>query len=673
MWRKLLNILILARRFNMTLETKKDIERPAAGKAAQKHHESSIPKSSPRVQYKTLHELEQECRNHMKNNGVIFNGTFNKDGQIHRFSKEGADQKDRDEFYSFSTWEYNSLPYVRCYYGTWSGGLTEFTYENWSDSHSDFSPEDLKKFKEDLEKRNKEYQKLKEKGIEERLKRAKLLWEKASEKPTVPEHTSYLERKKVKAHGIRYGFDDYKNPVLVIPVTNFEGDLQGVELIKADSEKRIHGLKKGNFHLIGEIKSNSLIYVVEGYSTGASPYEACGKPVFIAFDCGNLDSVIGRIREKYPKHQIIILADDDVEVDGNPGKTKAEEAAKRHKCTVVLPKFPPDFKLPDGKRPTDFNDLLVSFGPDELKKQIIKKHLSPIDISAFLNMEIPPRELILDPWLPEQGITMLHAKRGIGKTFVALEVAYAIATGGGVFGKWNAPKPRKVLYIDGEMPAATMQERLAKIVAASEKQPPSSEYFKLITPDLQESGIRDLATIEGQRDIDAYIEDFDVLILDNLSTLVRNGAENEAESWIPVQEWLLQLRKVGKSVIMIHHSGKSGNQRGTSKREDILDTVITLKHPKDPDPSEGAKFEIHFEKSRGFTDEKARPFCVQLFSNDQDPMKWNVSEIEDVDLDKIIELNNDGLTQREIAKEIGKSAAYVNKLIRKAKEAGFIL
>ena len=212
--------------------------------------------------------------------------------------------------------------------------------------------------------------------------------------------------------------------------------------------------------------------------------------------------------------------------------------------------------------PTDFNDLHVNFGMDELKKQLPqrKPHLNPIDIGSFLSLKIPPRALLLDPWLPAQGLTMIHAQRGVGKTYVALSIAYAIASGGSIF-KWSALEPKRVLYIDGEMPAITMQERLANIALASNKQPPDPSYFKLITPDLLEAGIRDLSTLEGQTDINEYLNDFDLIVIDNLSTLVRSGRENESESWLPIQEWALELRRRGKSVLFVHHAGKGGQQR----------------------------------------------------------------------------------------------------------------
>lgn len=138
----------------------------------------------------------------------------------------------------------------------------------------------------------------------------------------------YLELKKIKNYGARYSFDTFGNPVLVVPLRTIKNEVQAVQYIKEDGEKRIHGVKRGNFHLIGEIKEDKPIHVAEGYATAASIYEALDMPIVVAFDCGNIDPVLAALKSEYPKHQIIIAADDDRETNGNPGKTKAEEAAK---------------------------------------------------------------------------------------------------------------------------------------------------------------------------------------------------------------------------------------------------------------------------------------------------------------------------------------------------------
>ena len=88
--------------------------------------------------------------------------------------------------------------------------------------------------------------------------------------------------------------------------------------------------------------------------------------------------------------------------------------------------------------------------------------------------------------------------------------------------------------------------------------------------------------------------------------------ENEGEGWLPVQDWALDLRRRGISVLFVHHAGKAGAQRGTSRREDLLDSVVTLKHPADYNPSEGLRCDVHYEKARGFYGDEALPFEVKL-------------------------------------------------------------
>jgi hypothetical protein len=56
--------------------------------------------------------------------------------------------------------------------------------------------------------------------------------------------------------------------------------------------------------------------------------------------------------------------------------------------------------------------------------------LKPLSAADFLKLDLPPRVMVLDPVLPTQGIAMIHAGRGIGKTHLALSISYTAFSGG---------------------------------------------------------------------------------------------------------------------------------------------------------------------------------------------------------------------------------------------------
>jgi putative DNA primase/helicase len=288
--------------------------------------------------------------------------------------------------------------------------------------------------------------------------------------------------------------------------------------------------------------------------------------------------------------------------------------------------------------------------------------LQAVSVEELLLKDIKPREMLLDPILPEQGLAMLYSYRGIGKTFFALGIGLAVASGGR-FLCWTAPRPRSVLYIDGELPARTLQDRcnliLVGMLTAGSDAP--DDRFRIVTPDLQDRPMPDLSTWEGQELLEPLLDGVDLVLLDNLSALCRNGSENEGEDWLPVQQWALDLRRRGISVLFVHHAGKNKSQRGTSRREDLLDTVITLKHPSDYDTSEGLRCEVHFEKTRAMLGESAKPFEVQLTIESQDQAIWTVREIEDARLRQARELFSSGLSVRDVADTLGISKSTAGR------------
>lgn len=302
-----------------------------------------------------------------------------------------------------------------------------------------------------------------------------------------------------------------------------------------------------------------------------------------------------------------------------------------------------------------------------------RKPLTVVGLHNFMAMELPPRETIMAPWLMTQSLSMIHGWRGTGKTHMSLGVFFAVGTGS-TFLNWKAGKPRKVLLLDGEMPAPALQERLAAIVASAGVEPQSG-YLSILTPDLQSGAMPDLSAYDGQEAINEIVEQVgaELIIVDNLSCLVRgSGRENDAESWLSVSEWALLQRQHGRSVLFIHHSGKNGQQRGTSKREDLLDVVIGLRRPPDYDPASGACFEIHFEKARHLSGDDVAPIEAQLTTDTNGLCTWAWRPVADSTFDRVVSLSNEGLSQTEIATELDMNRSTVSRAWRKADALGML-
>jgi len=330
-----------------------------------------------------------------------------------------------------------------------------------------------------------------------------------------------------------------------------------------------------------------------------------------------------------------------------------------------------------GQRLTDAA-LAPTVGLEEISQQLQElpklvvhsrqtRGLVAITADTFLNMDLPVREMIVDPILASQSLALLYAPRGVGKTFFAIAIAHAIASGGSLFG-WSVPKPRGVLLVDGELPGRVLHERIC-VVAQASGSTERLERLKLITPDLQGVPMPDLATREGQDLVEFHLDGVELLILDNLSALCRSGKENEGEGWLPVQEWALRLRQRGVAVLFVHHAGKGGAQRGTSRREDVLDLVLALRRPTDYSPTEGLRCELHFEKCRSLIGEAAKPFEVKLQVDSEGTPVWTTRPIEDALLSRAAELFNDGVSVRDAAEELGISRSKAHRLRTKLKRA----
>ena len=127
--------------------------------------------------------------------------------------------------------------------------------------------------------------------------------------PCSPEHP-YLQRKGIPPLG---AVRQAPNGTLLIPVQDASGNVQTLQRIAPDGEKRfLTGGKVHGGHFVIQGKPEKAVAVCEGYATGASIHLACGYPVYVAFSANNLPIVAGAVRNAFPDKSILICGDTSV-------------------------------------------------------------------------------------------------------------------------------------------------------------------------------------------------------------------------------------------------------------------------------------------------------------------------------------------------------------------------
>lgn len=184
-------------------------------------------------------------------------------------------------------------------------------------------------------------------------KRALAIWQAAT--PAGADHP-YLIKKRVMPHGCRVtswtrvvtDATGHKQTVvienaLLVPLFDANGTIRSLQaifpakhpLFERDKDFLPGGGLAGLFGWIGA-KTGTVI-ICEGFATGATLHEQTGCRVYLTFTANNLLSVGRVVREKLPEVAIVFAADNDTKVAGNPGLSKATEAAVVVAGSVILP------------------------------------------------------------------------------------------------------------------------------------------------------------------------------------------------------------------------------------------------------------------------------------------------------------------------------------------------
>lgn len=432
-------------------------------------------------------------------------------------------------------------------------------------------------------------------------------------------------------------------------------------------------IKNGIFYGEDSIKKSYTVYVAEGVTDCLAALQhglPCISPVTTSFAEKDWPKLIGLAKGK----RVYLIPDNEENEAGMKGaeKTRAHLEEKGIECSIItLPR-------PAGAVKIDLNEFVRDNGIEAFLG-LVKSQSPPciedciLDDSKFVALDIPSKQTLLSPWLPEQSIILITGWRGVGKSWFVLFVLDAV-TRQKSFGPWKADVSVPCLYLDGEMAAQDVIERMEGIGTGERKNPLyiySDAYAAhmgagraSLLDEKWRAGMKDFLIKKGVK----------LWAVDNVASLTPGIDENSKQEWDPVNRWLLDLRFAGISTLLLHHTGKGGQQRGTSGREDNIDCSIMLEKPTDYQVEDGARFIAHFAKHRIRTRDLSLIADTEFKVMDcgEEGMSYTWGDVKRQKKTQIIQMSDEGLTVTEIAKTLDVDKGYVSRIRQSAINDGIL-
>jgi hypothetical protein len=200
---------------------------------------------------------------------------------------------------------------------------------------------------------------------------------------------------------------------------------------------------------------------------------------------------------------------------------------------------------------------------------------SDLLIAAWLKRDIPLRDFLLGTVLCTTSRWLIFGDTGVGKTLLAMAIGGAVASGSPLI-KWGGyEKPRRVMYLDGEMPSETFKERIELV---AQRYGGGIPFYGYNRDDLADRAMPPLNTEDGEKWLMNEIDIVrpDLLIGDSVMSLLI-GSMGEEESWSPMKPVVRRISSKRIAQIWLHHTGHDpGQSFGTKTREWEMDTVLSL-------------------------------------------------------------------------------------------------
>lgn len=379
-----------------------------------------------------------------------------------------------------------------------------------------------------------------------------------------PDHP-YLKRKGIQTHGVRTTGDGR----LMVPLYDADGTLSTLQYIDEDGGKLYHpgGQTGGKFWMVGSLDEPGTLFVAEGFATAATIHETTNRPVVVAYSASNLVPVTGTLRQMYGATQdIVIVADHD---QSGVGQRYAEQASAKFGARMVMPPI-----LGDANDYAQAGHDLAGLLVQQTGTAVIDKLKVVFGDQLGSDYEAPDE--LVEGLMTIGSSVVVYGDSNSGKTFWALSVATAIATGTDCYGRKT--DAGLVIYLASEAPASIR----SRMQAIKKYHGCDLENLAMVPVPMNfYNGDQDAHdVIELVRAIEQIKgRPVRLIIGDTLARMSAGANENSGEDMGPVMARFDQVATAtGAALMIIHHNGKDAAKgaRGWSGIRAHIDTEIEV-------------------------------------------------------------------------------------------------
>jgi hypothetical protein len=209
-----------------------------------------------------------------------------------------------------------------------------------------------------------------------------------------------------------------------------------------------------------------------------------------------------------------------------------------------------DSTIPNGYEPVKFFTSEMNAGREAPKYQRFKR----TGTNEIMAAVFPPIMWIIDGYLTE-GFSVLAGRQKLGKTWLAIDWALAVAAGGYAMGSIKCD-PGNVLYVDMENGHRRIQRRIDVIFPSPDNRPDLSRLDWVTDAPGLNGGF--IACLEDWR---RSVPDPRLVVIDVLQRIkpagstARNAYENDYACFADLQSWATSN---SVAIVALHHTRKGG-------------------------------------------------------------------------------------------------------------------